>query len=554
MKIVGRRYFRSRLQQLLLHVGLLDFFRSLRSGSLYRFLRFKREFSAVLQPRKPRAQCPKRALLVQGPHSSLAIDLSLIKTLEVAGYLTVPLILGSKHLAEYYSLASTEQPIFLSDCIASVNDFTTEANAIVEQASSVSELLAFEFAEARVGRVAVSTTLRTLRCGTLDLTDADVRASLARELAECMRHATASQRLLREIKFDCAVFHDLVYTRRGVLFDNCLANNIPVIRWTPAHKSNAIILKRYTPANRHQHPLSLSTDSWAFMQEMEWTDKHRTDLLSELNRSYTTGDWYGESATQFRKRSFSTAQLRSHLKLDPAKKTAIIFPHILWDAPHCWGENLFEDYEEWFIETVRAACRNDQVNWVIKIHPANVGKAAKERYQAKPAEVVVLDRKIGNLPSHVTLLEAESEVSTISLFELMDYCLTVRGTIGIEAASRGIPVLTAGTGRYDNLGFTIDSASREEYLTKLDRIQDIARLDPSQQELAERFAYAAFLMRPLPLKSVGLEFRDVYGAANDYCNSRIIIKSPAEWESANDVKTLANWINDSSTDELLTTQ
>jgi hypothetical protein len=54
----------------------------------------------------------------------------------------------------------------------------------------------------------------------------------------------------------------------------------------------------------------------------------------------------------------------------------------------------------------------------------------------------------------------------------MDYCLTVHGTAGIEAARLGITVLTTGTGRYDRRGFTSDSDSREEYLAKPARIQE----------------------------------------------------------------------------------
>ncbi len=83
-----------------------------------------------------------------------------------------------------------------------------------------------------------------------------------------------------------------------------------------------------------------------------------------------------------------------------------------------------------------------------------------------------------------------------SLFGVMDYCLTVRGTAGIEAARLGVPVLTAGPARYSGLGFTIDSASRAEYLARVARIQDTPPLSDEQRELAERFAYGLFVLRP----------------------------------------------------------
>ena len=42
-------------------------------------------------------------------------------------------------------------------------------------------------------------------------------------------------------------------------------------------------------------------------------------------------------------------------KLDPERKTAAIFSHILYDATFFYGESLFADYEEWLVEAVRAA-------------------------------------------------------------------------------------------------------------------------------------------------------------------------------------------------------
>jgi hypothetical protein len=77
----------------------------------------------------------------------------------------------------------------------------------------------------------------------------------------------------------------------------------------------------------------------------------------------------------------------------------------------------------------------------------------------------------------------ETDISTYSFFELTDYCLTVRGTIGIEMACYGVPVLTAGTGRYSHLGFTIDSGTREEYLNRVTQIDGQPRSTPQQTQL-----------------------------------------------------------------------
>jgi hypothetical protein len=69
--------------------------------------------------------------------------------------------------------------------------------------------------------------------------------------------------------------------------------------------------------------------------------------------------------------------------------------------------------------------------------------------------------------------------------------------VGIEAALHGIPVVTAGTGRYDRRGFTLDSSSREEYLDKLANLQSYARLTSEQIEFAGAMCFSNFLLSAL---------------------------------------------------------
>jgi hypothetical protein len=517
----------------------------------HRFRRFRARYGELLRRRAPGSPQARTALLVTGPHTSLLVDLWLIKGLELAGYATVVMALDARHWDRYYRLAGASHVHAWNDFRGSL-DHLDEAKAIVERSPSQQDIARFEYAGARVGRIALSTALRELRLGTLQLESSPAqRQHLADLLARSMALADAARELLRRVAPDFAVFYDMVYLRRGELFDLCLQDRIRTVVWHPAHKNNHLILKTYGLENREDHPVSLSPDSWSLMERMAWTDARRARLRSELSGAYARGDWYGESGTQFSKRVLARSEVRTRLGLDPGRKTAFIFAHIAWDAPLSWGESLFESYEQWLIETVRAACRNDKVNWVIKIHPANVGKQLKEQYLGEPAEQVALRRQVGALPPHVVLLRADSEISTFALFELMDYCLTVRGTIGIEAASLGIPVITAGTGRYDRRGFTVDSASRGQYLDRIRRIQDIAPLAPPARELAERFAYGVFVSRPFPLEAISLEFSEEAGPKSNFTRSCINAGSAEAWHSARDLALLARWLGDPQGAEFL---
>jgi hypothetical protein len=280
-----------------------------------------------------------------------------------------------------------------------------------------------------------------------------------------------------------------------------------ILQWVGSHKNNALTLKRYLPHQAMEHPGGLSQNTWQQVQTMAWSPDHAQTLEQELAGCYQRGEWYGEVGTQFNKTLFEREKLIENLGLDPAKKTAILFAHMFWDASFFYGIDLFADYQAWFVETIRAAIHNPHLNWLIKIHPANTVKNQREGIQGELAEMRVIREHIGVLPPHIKLIPAESAINTFSLFGLMDYCLTVRGTVGIEAASFGIPVITAGTGRFSGRGFTLDSNSPAEYLEKLAHLHTLPPLTPAQRELAQRFAYASFLMRPFILRSVQLAFQ-----------------------------------------------
>jgi capsule polysaccharide export protein KpsC/LpsZ len=211
---------------------------------------------------------------------------------------------------------------------------------------------------------------------------------------------------------------------------------------------------------------------------------------------------------------------------------------MFWDASFFYGKDLFRDYQEWFIETIRAAVANPCLNWLVKIHPANTVKNRREGITGELAENAVIRQHIGILPAHVKIIPADSNINTFSLFSLMDYCLTVRGTIGIEAASCGIPVITAGTGRYDRHGFTIDSDSRGEYLDKLSHLHQIPPLKDGQHELAQRFAYASFLMRPFLTQSFRFNFQH---DAKATIQAAIVARSLADLLDGDDIRAFAAW-------------
>ena len=515
------------------------------------FEKFKNTYCEALRSVGPALDTAgqKIALLLSTPGRSLETELWLIKALTLAGLVPVVLMgYERRHLRRYHQLAGARETYLWTDFGDDL--FMADiADGMIGRLEAVESLLQYEYAGSRVGQFAVSTTMQRLRAGSLDLAHPETRKALARHLRAAMSSAVAARRIVTELRPALAIIADCDYTPLGQMFDVCLANGIDVIGYESAHKSDALFFKRYARGSRPEHPASLSDASWRAMREMPWDDVCKQRLQRELDIGYGNRDWYSVVGTQFRNHPCEAGELRDRLGLDPGKRTAFIFPHISWDAPFGWGTHLFRDYDDWLVETVRAACVNDRVNWVVKFHPANVGKSALWKYREEPAESVALRKRIGSLPSHVRVMPADSGISTDSLFPVMDCCLTVRGTIGLEAAVRGIPVMTGGTGRYDHRGFTIDSETAAEYLNRIAHIEELPPLSPVQQELAQRYAYGLFILRPLPLTSLALRYHQSENESGELAvrrESLIVARTTQDWNHAPDLKALTRWLNDST--------
>ena len=265
--------------------------------------------------------------------------------------------------------------------------------------------------------------------------------------------------------------------------------------------------------------------------------------MQDFSESYKSGTWFNRKFLHQSKQIKSAEEVRKQLGLDPSKKTAVIFSHVLWDATFFYGEGLFEDYETWLLQTVRAACANPGVNWVIKLHPDLVWKLKLEGYTGELRDIMAMRSAVGTLPEHVKLVPPDTDISTYSFFEITDYCLTVRGTIGIEMACYGVPVLTAGTGRYSGLGFTIDSSSAEEYLQRLAHIETLPPMSREQIELARRFAYALFNLRPWPMRSFEVVKMPIEKTGHPLDHNLVPhVSNFMEFATAPDMRRFADWV------------
>jgi hypothetical protein len=125
----------------------------------------------------------------------------------------------------------------------------------------------------------------------------------------------------------------------------------------------------------------------------------------------------------------------------------------------------------------------------------------------------------------------------------------------MELPCFGIPVVTAGTGRYSGRGFSIDPSTRAEYAAVLAKLQEMPRLDAEAIRRARLHYYGALNLRPVPMQSFVFDYRvdKSGGAASRY---DVVLNRTADETllETDDLGRLIKWLIESKASELLASE
>ncbi len=471
-----------------------------------------------------------------------------------AGLTPVVLTIRGCKWVQRYSEALGVDRILLYENYTDASKKTQDAElirAFLSHHPTLPEMLGFSFQGIVIGTHVLSTVLRWLHVGSVDLDDPAIRSMVTDGFLRSITAVRAANTLLDTCAPKVLIFNEAGYTPYGEFYQVALQRNLNVVQYLYSQRLDGFMLKHCRTSENMLDAISLSAATWEHVQQMPWGRDEEELFMRDTRRHYEENSWFNFTLS-LKKVHKSPDAVRTQLGLDPAKKTAVIFTHVVWDASFFFGKNLFTDYDEWLVETVKIACDNPHLNWVIKLHPDYIWHTKGMQNRNEMRDMIAVIANVGSLPPHITIVPPDTDLSTYAFFAVTDYCLTVRGTIGIECPCFGIPVLTAGIGRYSGMGFTEDSPTQEEYRQKLRTLHTLPPLSPERTTLARRHAYGLFVLRPLVCTSFGLIplYRD-----GDVFDHRVLLhaKSLRDIEEDPGLRSLTRWALQSGEEDYLCT-
>lgn len=224
-------------------------------------------------------------------------------------------------------------------------------------------------------------------------------------------------------------------------------------------------------------------------KELYWHKRFNesiTDTLQKIDNeelkiegeNYLNERMYGSSGLFDTKNAFGNKRRYTRKDLSDCfshnnNNNVFIFMHVFSDAPHLSDMNMYRDYYDWIVDTVDTIRTIKNVNWYIKVHPAAYLYGETGRI-----------REILQIDNCDNIFFVPDDFNAASIQDVADAVVTCQGTVGIEAACMGIPVIVTGEPFYATFGFTLCPKTKIQYHKMLCRCNQIKKLSEEKIEKA----------------------------------------------------------------------
>ena len=518
------------------------------------FKRFKKQYSSLFSRYKFKNIKEKNALILCNHENYYSIKIELIFSLILKhkGYNIYFLCDKYYWINKYIKWTKLGSIIYLDKYYNRESNF--QNLNFFDLDYNIANITKMRYKDVWIGPQILSSIFRRLKAaGNINLNENETKIQIKEIIKNSIDYVEIGKKICREKRFDLCILNEPNYEINSALTDTFISNNIDVVQYLQPSKDDALTLRRLNRLTRREHPSSLSKQNFNFLINRNWSNKHELDLKKEFNSRYD-GTHYLQARNQYSSNQddYNTTKKLLGISKNSKKKIACIFSPVLWDANLFYGEDLFDDFGDWLKQTLIAAKENKNVIWLVKLHPANLWKMQRDGNKGKSADYKIINKLFSEIPTNIKILSPDTMINNLNLFKVIDYGITVRGTVGIELPCFGVPLLTAGTGRYSNFGFTIDSSTKKEYLDKLSNIQKIPLMNTNQIKLAKWYAYGALILRPWYMKSFKTVFHKTkYKNNQNYDIDFVPVSSSLEkLFLSEDIIKLDNWFSSVNVDYL----
>ena len=309
------------------------------------------------------------------------------------------------------------------------------------------------------------------------------RQILRRYLKSALYTTFITENLIAARPYEIAVFHHGLYVPQGIIGEVCRRDGVRVINWNPSYRKQTFIFSHGDTF--HHTMISEPTDTWKQIPFPPALERFTMDYLKSRWQGTQDWIWFHEKPVE------NLKTIHAELGIDTSRPSIGLLTNVTWDAQLHYGSNAFTNMLEWVFATIDYFKRRDDLQLIIRAHPAEIRGLVPSRQMLVPE----IAQKFPTLPDNVFVIPPESQISTYAIMETCDSVTIYNTKTGIELSSMGIPVIVAGEAWIRGKGFSLDASNPQEYFNYLDGLPLGKRLEDQKRLLAMKYAFHFFYRR-----------------------------------------------------------
>ena len=343
--------------------------------------------------------------------------------------------------------------------ILNVSEFRTDpkvlreaANHLLAQTKAAADILGWQLPYDVPADFVYDGILKRQRSASVDLHD----VQLPVYVSEALGSIAAADSILKAYKPDLVVLSHTVNFQGSAFAWLAVQRGIPVVLLFGNYGVSRFV-KLIEPSDLYD------TADRPERADLYALPSAKARAMADAGVAYLDRRWKGETDDIGAKYAFQKAthkidrlDILQRFRWEPNRPIIAVYAANWFDFPHPCGMTSFRDFLDWLEETLGVAVRNTRVSWLFRAHPCD------EHYGGiKLTDLMSSHKRY----SHIRI--APREWNGSSVLDAVDGVITYHGTVGIEAAALGKPVLVADVGWYHDAGFVKWPRSRQEYLDDL---------------------------------------------------------------------------------------
>jgi len=343
----------------------------------------------------------------------------------------------------------------------------------------------YQYLGVDVGKYARSAAIKFFLTGWLDMDEPQHLATLRKKLVYSMIMTRIASNLYAEEKPDRILMLHGIYATWGPFADFFINKGVDVVVYAKmvARFGNYLFTR-----NTREFEL-MAEGTWAEFKKTPLTDEEEAEIDAYLSARFkgALGERliYEKNIDPASDRQARLAALSD----DGYSRRYALYPNLAWDAcVEGRGSTAFNDLFTWLKTTIDYFREHTDYQLIIKLHPAEL---VWEKGTRSVAEYIA-DR-YPDLPDNITMLMPDTPLTAYDLIAPSTICLTYGGTIGLELATQGVPVLAGGNAHYIDAGVIRKIENVEEYMRLLDNPAELSEFARKNQGLAKKYAYFYYL-------------------------------------------------------------